>query len=205
MPKLVDPQARRETVADAVLAVVARDGLPAATLRNVADEAGLAIGSVRHYFAGHHELIIFAVRELDRRIGGRVWAHATRIRDSLASAGSRAERRILCVRLLAEWLPLDEARRREAVLRHTFLVAARTDEQLREHADALRDTMAAIVRRVLSEARAAGGLPPALDVELETVRLCALLEGLSAPGALSARDVGPGPLDVLRHHLDGLL
>ncbi|MFI9589760.1 TetR family transcriptional regulator [Nonomuraea sp. NPDC052265] len=44
-------------VAGTVFGVVRRAGFEQASLRNVAEEAGLAIGSVRHYFAGHTELI----------------------------------------------------------------------------------------------------------------------------------------------------
>ncbi|GAA2702436.1 TetR/AcrR family transcriptional regulator [Actinoplanes palleronii] len=201
MPKVVDPQQRRAAIADAVLAVVARAGLEAATLRAVADEAGLAIGSVRHYFDGHSELIIFAAQELDRRITLRVWAHTERILASLATAGDRAERRRLSEELLAEWLPLDEAREREAVLRHTFTVAARTRPELLPHARQLRRSMATVVHKVLETARSAGGLAADLDLERESARLCALLDGLS----LRAVTGSPGPLrDLLRAHLDAL-
>jgi AcrR family transcriptional regulator len=196
VPKIVDPEQRRAAIADAVLAVVAAGGLEAASLRNVADQAGLAIGSVRHYFGGHDELIIFALGELNRRIGERVWAHAERI-----AVSDRADRRRLSEELLAEWLPVDETRRRESVLRYTFAVAARTRASLKDQAASLRETMAQIVRRVLSEARAAGGLAPGLDVEIEVARLCALLDGLSLQGVTGPAD--PGLLRaVLRRHLD---
>lgn len=64
MPKIVDPGARRRAVADAVLRVIGREGVEGASLRNVAEEAGLAIGSVRHYFRDHDELLLFTMREL---------------------------------------------------------------------------------------------------------------------------------------------
>jgi AcrR family transcriptional regulator len=260
MPKVVDPGQRREAIADAVLAVVAREGLSAATLRNVAAEANLAIGSVRHYFDSHDELIIFAAQELDRRISRRVRAHAEQIFANTsrsantnrsantdrstnterhgvsgrsttndrqpvsdrstniagpvnggleqvpADSGGRAERRRLSEELLAEWLPLDDARHRETVLRHTFTVAARTRPELRPQADALRDTMIAIIHRVLTGARDQGGLSPDIDIDtdadidLETARLHALLDGLSLQGLTEPRHVRK----ILRHHLDGL-
>jgi AcrR family transcriptional regulator len=43
-----------------VFRVVRRAGFEQASLRNVAEEAGLAIGSVRHYFDGHTDLMVFA-------------------------------------------------------------------------------------------------------------------------------------------------
>ncbi|BEL07138.1 TetR family transcriptional regulator C-terminal domain-containing protein [Actinoplanes sichuanensis] len=175
----------------------ARDGLAAATLRNVAAEANLAIGSIRHYFDGHDELIIFAAQELGRRISQRVRAHAEQI---FANADNRAERRRLSEALLEEWLPLDGDRHRETVLRHTFTVAARTRAELSPHAEALRDTMIAIIHRVLTSARDQGGLSPEIDIGLETARLHALLDGLSLQGLTEPRHVRR----VLRHHLDAL-
>ncbi|WP_262384784.1 TetR family transcriptional regulator C-terminal domain-containing protein [Actinoplanes teichomyceticus] len=103
--------------------------------------------------------------------------------------------------MLADWLPLDEQRRREAVLRHTLTAAARTRSGLRPHARALRESMSAVVHRVLTEARAAGGLAAGLDIDLETARLYALLDGLSLRAVAGEPD---SPRAVLRHHLDTL-
>ncbi|MEV4823426.1 TetR/AcrR family transcriptional regulator [Micromonospora sp. NPDC049274] len=204
MPKIVDPEQRRRVVADAVHAVVARDGLQAATLSQVADEAGLAVGSVRHYFTDHEELMIFAVRELGRRVGERVWAHAERLLSD--SDGSRADRRRRTEELLAEFLPLDDLRRDEMLLRHTFATAARTRPSLLIHAEALQSTLDELVQRTLQGAQATGGLPADLDVEVESVRLRALLDGLGLQAVLFPRRFPPDLLrQVLRRHLDSLV
>ncbi|MBM7489366.1 AcrR family transcriptional regulator [Micromonospora luteifusca] len=204
MPKIVDPQERRRAVADAVHTVVARYGLEAATLRNVADEAGLAVGSVRHYFTDHDELMIFAVQEHGRRVGERVWAHAERLLGG--SGGSRDERRRRTEELLAEFLPLDDVRRDEVLLRHTFSTAARTRPSLLTHAEAMQQTLQKLVLRTLQGAQASGGLPADLDVDLETVRLRALLDGLGLQAVLFPRRFTPDLLRaVLRRHLDSLI
>ncbi|GAA4601324.1 TetR family transcriptional regulator C-terminal domain-containing protein [Actinoplanes octamycinicus] len=191
-------------MADAVHAVVAREGLEAASLRNVAEEAGLAIGSIRHYFAGHDELIIFALQELGRRVGERVWAHAERLLEE--PGGSREDRRRRTEDLLAEFLPLDSVRRDELVLWHEFAVAARTHPSLFGHADAIQQTLYGLVLRTLQGAQQAGGLPAALDVELESIRLRALLDGLGMQAALFAERF-PVELQraVVRRHLDSLV
>jgi AcrR family transcriptional regulator len=44
--------------------IVVRDGPAAASVRGVAREAGLSMGSVRHFFATQHELLTFAVEEV---------------------------------------------------------------------------------------------------------------------------------------------
>ncbi|WP_033661985.1 TetR/AcrR family transcriptional regulator [Salinispora vitiensis] len=204
MPKIVDPQQRRRAVADAVYAVVARCGLEGATLRNVASEAGLAVGSVRHYFTDHDELMIFAVQELGRRVGERVWAHAERLLSG--STGSREDRRRRTEELLAEFLPLDDVRRDEVVLRLTFSTAARTRPSLLKHTEAMQQTLHELVLRTLQGAQASGGLPADLGVEVETIRLRALLDGLGLQAALFPRRFTSDLLrEVLHHHLDELV
>ncbi|MFF4926831.1 TetR/AcrR family transcriptional regulator [Kitasatospora sp. NPDC001261] len=202
MPKIVDPAERRQAVADAVLRVAAREGLEHASLRNVAEEAGLAVGSVRHYFAGSSELMIFAMRELARRIEARIRAHAAALLDPAAAGTDRRER---TVRLLAEILPLDAGRREESALWLSFVTAARTRPDLRPRAVEMQTGLDDLVRRVLAESRRAGGLAPGLDLDLETRRLSALLDGLTLQAVQHPDLVGPDELRaVLRRHLDTL-
>ncbi|MGW7490834.1 TetR/AcrR family transcriptional regulator [Streptomyces sp. NPDC054786] len=201
MPKIVDPQARRRTVAEAVLRVVCREGVEGASLRNVADEAGLAIGSVRHYFSDHDEVMIFAMTELSARIEYRVGSHAERLLDPEA-AGERAAR---AEELLAEFLPLDDERREEGMLWQAFTNAARTRPELRPHAVELEAGMRALLMRMLRGGQEAGSLPDDLDLELETLRLSALLDGLTLQATLEPERLTPDILrNVLRRHLQTL-
>ncbi|GAA0622635.1 TetR/AcrR family transcriptional regulator [Kutzneria viridogrisea] len=61
MPKIVDRKQRRDEVAAALWRVAYRDGWSAVSLRRVAAEAGLSLGSVQHYFAGTDDLLNYAV------------------------------------------------------------------------------------------------------------------------------------------------
>ena len=72
VPKIVDAEARRQEVVEAVFRIIASDGLERASLREVADEAGLAVGSVRHYFASSDELLIHSFAVVIDRIAGRL-------------------------------------------------------------------------------------------------------------------------------------
>ena len=60
MPKEVDHDARRRELADAASRVIARNGLSATTLAQVAEESGWSIGSIRYYFPNKDELIASA-------------------------------------------------------------------------------------------------------------------------------------------------
>ncbi|MFD7905054.1 TetR/AcrR family transcriptional regulator [Kitasatospora sp. NPDC059747] len=202
MPKIVDPAERRQAVADAVLRVAARDGLEHASLRNVAEEAGLAVGSVRHYFAGGPELMIFAMQELARRIDARIRAHAGALLDPATAAGDRPAR---TEALLAEVLPLDARRREESALWLAFVTAARTRPELRPRAAEMQAGLDDLVRRVLEETARSGALAPGLDLAVETRRLSALLDGLTLQAVQHPDLVGPDELrTVLRRHLDSL-
>ncbi|GAA2600593.1 TetR/AcrR family transcriptional regulator [Streptomyces tubercidicus] len=201
MPKIVDPEARRRAVAQAVLRVVGRQGVEGASLRNVADEAGLAIGSVRHYFSDHDEVLLFAMAELNARIEGRVRGHVERLLDP----GAGAERRARVEELLVEFLPLDAERREEGMLWQAFTTAARTRPGLRPYAVALESGLRALLLRVLRGSQEAGGLPDDLDLELETLRLSALLDGLTLQATLEPERITPDVLrGALRRHLETL-
>ena len=105
MPKIVDAEARRAEVVEAVLRIIAVDGLERASLREVADEAGLAVGSVRHYFAGSEELLSYSFAAVVDGIILRLADALARMHDE--TPGTR-EHHDAVLTLLGELLPLDE-------------------------------------------------------------------------------------------------
>ncbi|MFD9219271.1 TetR/AcrR family transcriptional regulator [Streptomyces sp. NPDC002730] len=202
MPRVVVAETRRQDVAQAVLRIVGREGLESASLRNVAQEAGLAIGSVRHYFASQTELMIFTMEELRRRIDGRIRSHA----EQLLDPGASIDRRTRTEELFAEFLPLDETRREEAVLWLAFITAARTRPEFRPCARRMYEEARELIARVLHEAQRSGGVPGDLDIALETQRLAALLDGLTLGGVLHPDQVAPDAARAILHrHLRTLV
>ncbi len=71
---MVDIEARRTELAEALWRVIRRDGLERASVRNVAREAGLSMGALRHYFGTQDELLAFAMRLVIERARGRMEA-----------------------------------------------------------------------------------------------------------------------------------
>ncbi|MFG2533524.1 TetR/AcrR family transcriptional regulator [Streptomyces sp. NPDC048516] len=203
MPKQVDREARRREVVDALFRVVVRDGLQRTSLRTVADEAGLNIGSVRHYFAGQEELMRFAMRSMVDRVGDRLQCRIDELGDLDGLPGPEIRR--CAVELLSELLPLDDSRRAEVTVLVDFSTAARThpeiDDLARETATATRT----LVRRILTRLGTAGGLRAGLTLDTETERLTSLLDGLAFTAVLRP-DVLDAPTcaTVLRAHLDDL-
>jgi DNA-binding transcriptional regulator YbjK len=58
----VNVERQRDKIVSAATAVIARNGLQATRLRQVAIEAGLSTGSILYYFSGFDEVLVAAVR-----------------------------------------------------------------------------------------------------------------------------------------------
>ncbi|SDP02177.1 transcriptional regulator, TetR family [Arthrobacter sp. ok909] len=211
MPKFVDAAIRRQEVVDAVFRIIAADGLERASLREVADEAQLAVGSVRHYFASSDELLSYAFAVVVDRILGRLTAADARVGEP--PPGS-AEHHNAVAALLDEFLPLDEERAVDACVWMAFKNAARTRPFLAAEADRSHRAVAAIVGGLIlglaagangrdSDDAAAGMDQQVLVTEAEL--LLAVLDGLTMhallqPEWMTARMCK----DVLEAHLEGL-
>ncbi|MFF8271367.1 TetR/AcrR family transcriptional regulator [Streptomyces sp. NPDC016562] len=203
MPKHVDPIARRRHVVDALFRVVVREGLHRTSLRAVADEAQLNIGSLRHYFASQQDLMRFAMQSMLDRVGSRLLEHVERIGD--LGSRPRPEQLQLAAGLLAELLPLDEHRHAEVSVFLDFNTAARTNPAFGDLSRQAAEGTRRLMRRVLTRLDATGALRPGLDLDIETERLTALLDGLSISAVLHPEIVSPQAcVDVLLTHLGDL-
>src|SRR5687767_9766745 len=101
MPKFVDAALRRQEVVEAVFRIIAADGLERASLREVADEAELAVGSVRHYFASSDELLTHSFGVVVDRVVGRLTAADDRLAEVLPGTPDHHE---AVLTLLGEFL-----------------------------------------------------------------------------------------------------
>lgn len=194
MPKRVDHQQRRRELADAVWRVVAREGLDGTSLQLVADQAGWSIGSLRHYFASKADLLVFALHHAGDRIEERI---------GRLPASDRALGRLRAV--IAELLPLDTARREEALVWLAFIARATTDPTLAPVAeDVWRQLHDPLVARI-TQAIHSGELPAHIDAEREATRLQALIDGLVVHMVSAPHHAPPElALAVVDHHLAAL-
>lgn len=195
MVKRTSTEARREEIADAVLQVIRRDGIGAASVRTVADEAGLSTGSLRHFFGTQSELLLFAMELVTRRVHERIAA--------IEFTGDlRADARLLA----EQFVPLDADRRGEMDVWQAFVVAARTDPVLAEVRDRTDREMYEGFLRLVGALHDAGLLAPDTSVEVEAARLHALVDGLAAHGVNHPRRMDAERLHaVLDAHFAALL
>jgi AcrR family transcriptional regulator len=201
VPKIVDAAARRQEIVDAVCRIIASDGLERASLREVADEAGLAVGSVRHYFASSEELLAFSFASVVDRIVARLSGAYAGV--SASSAGSETQRSAVLT-LLGEFLPLDEQRALDACAWLAFKNAARIRPFLAAEADRSHRAVAAVVGQLITSlVDDDGGGQQRLVTEAE--RLLATLDGLTMHALLQPEWMTLEMCrDVLESHLAGL-
>ncbi len=178
-----------------MLRVIRRDGVGAASVRTVADEAGMSTGSLRHFFGTQSELLLFAMELVTRRVYERI--------GRIEFTGDpRTD-----VRILAEqFVPLDDDRRGEMDVWQAFVVAAQTDPALGEVRDRTDREMYEGFLRATTALDAAGLLTAGASAEVEAMRLHALVDGLAAHGVNHPHRMGADRIHaVLDAHLDALL
>lgn len=72
MPKQIDHEKRRKQIAEATWRVILERGMEGASARNIAKEAGLSLGALRHYFSTQDELLAFAMKLVQEKVTDRI-------------------------------------------------------------------------------------------------------------------------------------
>ncbi len=181
---------------EALVRVVVREGLDEVSIRSVAREAGISIGTVQYYFATKDDLLLAAYRHVIDGVTAR--ARAIAAGDPSPAVYIRS--------LLFELLPLDERRRGELQVAIAFTArsghSAPLAELYAEGYSALVDAIADALRR----AAAGGQADPSIDPVRAATQAVALADGLGwhllcAASALTADDASA----ALDAYLAGLL
>ena len=186
----------QDDLTDALMRVVVKHGLDAVSIRSVAREAGVSIGTVQYHFATKDDLLLAAYQRVIDQVTAR--AHSLAERPPSAGAYVRA--------LLRELLPLDD--RSEAELRVALAFTARSVHSPRL-TELYTQGYRALVDAVANALRAAverGETAPEVEPRRHATEAVALADGLAwhllcAPSALAA-DAAAAALDA---YLDRLL
>jgi len=171
----VDHAQRRAELAEAVWRVVRRKGIEHASVREVAREANLSIGSLRYFFDSQDGLLRFAMEEVMSRVRSRIEAGAS-ARDAAIRRGKVAD---VVVELLEQVLPLDDERLAEAQIWLAFTPRALIDPQLRAVRRQADDGVRELCRQCLLGLSGFGLMTPERSLRQETERLWALIDGLT--------------------------
>jgi AcrR family transcriptional regulator len=157
---------RRQELVDATIAILASDGLAAATTRRITDEAGLALGAFHYAFRSKDELLRAVIERLASQISETL--------DSLANGDRRDLQHAVEAIIRGLW-DYVEAHPDLQLAQYELTIHALRDPTLRELAAAQYDRYVAIVVDTLE------GIPdaPAGQERVELARfLVATLDGL---------------------------
>jgi AcrR family transcriptional regulator len=183
VPKVVDHAQRRRELVDATWTVVAAEGIEAATVRRIAEEAGCTTGRITHYFADKEEVLVAALRQVHQAAGRRMVAAIGQRRDL---AAVRA--------VLAEALPLDEERILEWRVWLAFWGSAATSARLQAEQHQRYREWRALLKRVLTGAQRDGQLAVGIDLDRLVDQIVALVDGFGLQGVLDPQHPQPEQL-----------
>ncbi|MGJ6962959.1 TetR/AcrR family transcriptional regulator [Streptosporangium sp. G11] len=155
---------RRREIAEALWRIAAERGLDAASMREVAAEAGVSLRVVQYHFDSKHRLLVSALQLLneDNERHSRV-----RIGQALADP---SDSRALLRAILGEFLPLDDRRRAALRVLAAYYARSLTDPALASvflhDAQPLEDLVAGVIGRAQRDGTAAPGLDPRHEADL---------------------------------------
>lgn len=180
MPKIVDHEQRRRDILEATWRVIAQQGIEAATIREIAKEAGFSNGVLSHYFTNKEDILISAHKLAFQRVYER------------AAAANEGATGIAAVRTaLYEALPLDEERRIEAILDVSFWSQALVNDRLnavrRDSIVAGRDWWIGM----LQSGRERGEVASTASNDTLVDEIQALIDGISVEAVMYPDDMVP--------------
>ncbi|WP_127486018.1 TetR/AcrR family transcriptional regulator [Paenibacillus ehimensis] len=194
MPKIVDHEKQRHIVAQAALKVIQKFGLEQATVRNIAKEAGLSVGSMRHYFSTQVELFAFCMGLYAQRVQKRV-------------AALTVEKPFLpdLKQLLLQFLPVNEERTKEMEVWFLFNAKVMIYPELKKVSEEMQNGLYRIAEFVIETLVESNLAKPGLDAALEAEKLYALVDGLAIHQLMQPGRLSPDRLEyLLDQHLSSL-
>jgi AcrR family transcriptional regulator len=174
---------RRVQLTSAAARVIARKGYVAATLRDVADEAGTSTGTLNYYYHGKDDLFAATLRAASERFQSDLGA-------AVAAAGSPREKLVAMARAATPSTP--EGREGHALWIDFWAQAAR-DESLRELNQRIYDRWRGDIAAIVREGQAAGDFAPAADPDAFARGYAAVIDGLATHVVLHD---GFGPVEM---------
>ncbi|MFI9238395.1 TetR/AcrR family transcriptional regulator [Streptomyces sp. NPDC053079] len=196
MPKLVDHDERRRSIAGALWRIASTRGLDGASMRDVAAEAGMSLGQLQHYFRSRGDMLVFALDHINELAAGR-------IRERVRAVGGTPSPRAVLRAIVAEMLPLDDNSRSGVLVQIAYFMQAVHDERLRRHAKEGVPLLRAMLAEQIRQAVGRGEVAADRDPETEAMLLLCLIDGLTSYTLLDVQT----PAEAMRladAHLDRL-
>ena len=148
-----------------------KGGLPAATFREVAAEAGVSVRLVQYYFGSKSELLLATQRHVAQRAVERLRAHV----QALPVRTPRHELQAI----LGSFIPVDDESREHMLVFIALGTAWLVEPALaRAEASDVPNSLAEAVRALLERSRLRSGVDPRLEASLLVAAVPSLAQGV---------------------------
>lgn len=167
-------------------------GMQKASARNIAKEAGLSLGAMRYYFSSQNELLAYANQLVHARLAEKI--------DSIFQDDVQPKEKIL--RVLLCLLPSGDEPMLETSVRLSLKMA---EMQEAETSGRVPDAAYSAAKNVISYLALLNLLMKNADLELETERMSALLDGLAIKSLANPVEADEAKIKkIIRYHLNSI-
>ncbi|WP_328834872.1 TetR/AcrR family transcriptional regulator [Streptomyces europaeiscabiei] len=197
MPRQVDYEDRRRRIAEAVCTLIARSGMEAVSLRDVAAQANVSMGAVQRCFRTKQDMLLFALEHISQHVSERA-------NQRIAATSAPQAASTLLSHTLAELALLDDKSRTQAHVWLAFVTYAPASEKL---AAVLHDTYAklhGLIAWLIRYGQDTQEILQHLDPDREAHTLLALADGLTVH-VLAGHQSPATALATLQRHINHLL
>ncbi|MFW0111097.1 TetR/AcrR family transcriptional regulator [Rothia sp. P5764] len=185
MPKLIDHEARNRVIAQALWKLLNERGVSAVTVRNVAAEAGISMGSLRHSFNNRVELLTFAFDLIGQETEASMKAVSVEGQDVLNT-----------VKILEHFLPITP--RSQAISRITLSMVSelRPVPGIKDISIKSLERIRSYFYNMLVYLDSTGQIKTGTHLKVQANKLTTLSYGLSTKAVIGGR--GSEPVNISR-------
>lgn len=183
---------KKKQIAETTWQIILRSGMKGVTVRNVASEAGMSLGSLRHYFPTQDELLDYMIEHAQNRYLERA--------ESVKSMNLPIKEKAF--RFFCLLLPVDEV---SCATIDVWLSYITHLYQTKSFYTGAPDCVYGTCEKFFSYLNDCGALKTGLDLRFELNRLLSLIDGMSIHALVMPNRKSPEEIkDMLRLHLESL-
>ncbi|MEK3887996.1 TetR/AcrR family transcriptional regulator [Bacillus sp. FSL K6-3431] len=192
MPKIIDHEKRKIQIAEATWRVILERGMEGATVRNIAKEASLSTGALRHYFSTQDDLLMFAMNLVKENAKARI--------EKMAQQDLPAKELIL--NILLEMIPTNNETLAEMEVWFAFTAHFMHNKSL---FDANHDGILEGMYKLINSLEHFQMLKNDIDIDIEVEKLYALVDGLALHAMLEPKRIDKERIQrVLSSHIQSI-